>query len=343
MKVLCIVWGPFGFRMDELAELVNGKRISITLLYGSRYFAPIRYIALFIRTILLLFIERPDIIFAQNPPIFCPLTCLLYSKLTGKKIIVDHHSIWSVKTVQSGFVSKIIQLLERFVSISSDVNTVPHFFWASKLNEMHARRIIIIHDFVKRSKYDRDDKIRAKYCKSEILAIAPHGGHPLERIENEIFAASRFNDLTLLVTGPEEKIKGRLAKIKLPSNVIYLGLLDRDEYERLKASCDFAICITDEPYTLSHVLFEFAACSLPIISSRQAVVEELFANSILYTEDSSTRSIAKSIEQFINDADMIKEYRKRIREKYDELMRMRENEERILINAIHKSISVSKS
>ncbi|TLX93750.1 MAG: glycosyltransferase family 4 protein, partial [Thaumarchaeota archaeon] len=99
--------------MDELAEVVGGKRVSMTILYGPRYFAPLRYVTLFLKTLLLLLSERPGVVYAQNPPVFCPLTCLIYSRLAGKRLLVDHHSVWQLKTV-GGLVGRVIGFLERF-------------------------------------------------------------------------------------------------------------------------------------------------------------------------------------------------------------------------------------
>ena len=44
-KKVLLCWAPFGFRADELAGAIGAERVSITLLYGPRYFAPIRYLA----------------------------------------------------------------------------------------------------------------------------------------------------------------------------------------------------------------------------------------------------------------------------------------------------------
>src|SRR2546427_9620783 len=122
MLSLFLLWGPFGFRMDELAEVVGGKRVSMTILYGPRYYAPLRYVALFLKTLILLLRERPGVVYAQNPPIFCPLTCLIYSRLARKKLLVDHHSVWQLKTV-GGPLGRGIGFLERVVSATSYANS----------------------------------------------------------------------------------------------------------------------------------------------------------------------------------------------------------------------------
>jgi glycosyltransferase involved in cell wall biosynthesis len=322
--------------MDELAEAIEGRRVSMTVLYGPRFLAPLRYLALFIKTLILLFQEHPKIVYAQNPPAFCPFTCLIYCRVTGSRLIIDHHSVWRVKTLGNGPIPRLIGLLERLVAQAADANTAPHESWAAELKRVKAK-CEVIHDFVEKSKYERDERIREKYAKTRLIAISSHGGHPLERIETEALAAGLVDELTLLITGPTEKLSARLSRIKLPSNVKYLGFLERDEYERIKASSDFAINITDEPLTLSHVLFEYAASSLPIISSRQRVVEEIFGDSILYAYSLDVKEVYKKIQTF-SDAGMIQDYRNKIMKKYDELTLKRRAELRKLEQLIYGSL-----
>ena len=329
MKILCLVWGPFGFRADELAEAVGAERVSITFLYGPRYFAPIRYVALFFKTLLILFQRRPDVVYAQNPPVFCSLTCLLYCGLTGKKLVVDHHSIWRIKTLGGGPVSRVIGFLEAVVSRAAQGNTAPHRFWAEKLTEMGATRVLVVHDFVERNPNVRDEALRRGFTELPVIAVCSHGGHPLERIETEASGVGQVGTVALLITGPREKLEHRLAERDLPANVKYLGFLPRQTYESLKASADMAINITDEPFTLSHVLLEYAASSLPIVSSRQDVLEDFFGDALLYTDSSQADEVAAKVRLMLRE-DVRAEYRARIERWYDGLSSARRAELRQL-------------
>lgn len=315
--MLCLAWAPFGHRMDELAEIVGGVRVSLTVLYGPRYLAPIRYLALTFWTLLVLFVRAPDVVYAQNPPVFCPLASLLYCRMANARLVIDHHSIWSVKTFGNSLLSRAIGMLERFVARAAHANTVPHAVWGRMLEEMNARNVGVIHDFVRKNRHARDDSIRKRYSLGRIMAIASHGGHPLERIEEEAAAVALNGSVTLLVTGPPEKLRHRIGE-RLPANVRYLGLLEREEYEKLKASADFAVNVTDEPYTLSHVLFEYAASSIPVISTRQTVVEQVFGDSLLYVDSSRVQDVADRIFDFTKD-DIRRLYTDRILRKYAEL------------------------
>jgi glycosyltransferase involved in cell wall biosynthesis len=265
------------------------------------------------------------VVYAQNPPVFCPLTCLLYCRLAGAKLIIDHHSIWKVKTLGRGPLSRAIGALEGFVSRAADGNTAPHRFWAEQLSAMGARNVLVVHDFVEKNPYPRDDALRMSFASEPLIAISSHGGHPLERMEAEAAAVGIVGSVALLITGPKAKLEGRLSSASLPANVRYLGFLERETYERLKASADFALNITDEPYTLSHVLLEFMASSLPMISSRQEVLEDFFGDSLLYTDSSAPAEVAEKVRLFL-DASNRKEYRLRVERRFGELRSAREVE-----------------
>jgi glycosyltransferase involved in cell wall biosynthesis len=338
MRVYSILWGPFGDRADELAEAVGAERASITLLYGPRYFAPIRYLALFFRTLLLLAQKRPDVVYAQNPPIFCPLTCLLYCRIAGARLVIDHHSIWSVKTLGGRSpLSRGIAFLEGVVSRAADANTAPHSMWARMLMKMGARDVLVYHDYVPRNGRRPDEALRRRMAEGPILAISSHGGHPLERLEVEAAAVGldREAGVSLVISGPREKLERRFAALSLPPNVRYAGFLEREVYESLKASADFAINITDEPYTLSHVLFEFAASSLPMISSKEPVVEELFGDSLLYA-DSTVEDVAEKVRQLCSGQARA-EWAARVGRKQGELAAMHEEE----VSALRQLLSRS--
>ncbi len=326
MRILCLSWAPFGHRMDELSDAVGGRRVSLTVLYGPRYFAPVRYIVLFFWTLLRLVSDDPEVVYAQNPPVFCPLSCLLYCRVMGKRLIIDHHALWHVKTLGDGAVSRTIGFLEKFVSTFAYANTAPHSVWSGGLMRLGAKRVEVIHDYVAKNPFSRDETARKRYSGGGPMVIASHGGHPLERIEAEISAASKVPAITLLITGPEEKLRGRLSRLRLPANARYLGLLPIDEYLRLKASCDFALNITDEPYTLSHVLFEYAASSLPVVSSRQPVVEAVFGDSILYVAGPAPHEVAAQLAALSRDTALLSSFREKAKSKYLELTEMRDAE-----------------
>jgi glycosyltransferase involved in cell wall biosynthesis len=250
---------------------------------------------------------------------------MFYCSLTGTRLVVDHHSIWRIKTLGSGPVSKAIGFLEGVVARAAAGNTAPHRFWGEKLSAMGATNVLVVHDFVGRNPNPRDEPLRRSFTSRATIVICSHGGHPLERIEAEASGVGQVATVELLITGPKEKLERRLSERELPENVRYLGFLPRQTYESLKASADMAVNVTDEPYTLSHVLLEYAASSLPTISSRQEVLEDFFGDALLYTDSSDPEEIAKKV-RLMQEAAVRDEYRVRITRWYEGLSASRQGE-----------------
>ncbi len=219
----------------------------------------------------------------------------------------------------------MIGFLEGVVSRSADGNTTPHRFWADRLRAMGARNVLVVHDFVERNPNARDEALRRGFTDRPMVAICSHGGHPLERIEAEASGVGQVPSVELLITGPKEKLEHRLSGRDLPANARYLGFLPRQTYESLKASADMAVNITEEPYTLSHVLLEYAASALPIVSSRQEVLEEFFGDALLYTDSVDADEIARKVRMLLDNG-VRDEYRRRTVRWYDRLAASRQSE-----------------
>ena len=330
-RVLCLVWAPYSARMTEISAEIGGKKEIFTFFYGHMYLAPFRYALLFLKTTLLLARERPDVIYAQNPSIFCPLSCLPYCKIMRKKLVIDHHAVWSMKTISSGILGRAIRKLEIFVVLRTYANTTPHPLWARELEKMGARNVLTVFDYATTSLVERDERLRSKYSKGmKFIALAPHGGHPLERIEIETQAARSVDQLMLLLSGPPSKLRTRISRIDLGSNVHYIGYLGVDEFEKLKASIDIGLSITDEPYTISHSLLEFAASSIPTISSDQEAVRLLFGDSLMYVKSSKEEEVRTAIESMIKNPKTLLDYKDRIKQRQAELQNRRKEEIKVL-------------
>ncbi len=327
MKIACLVWAPFSDRMDELAKAVGGQRKNIQLGYLPRYLAPLKYVLFFAMTQAFLFRQRPRIVYAQNPPVFCPMACIPYCKITHSRLVVDHHNIWSVKVFGGSRTSRPFRLLERLMGLFADVNTVPHSVWKDGLERLSYRRVIMVHDYVESNPYPRDEALRGRLSSSNTIGIASgHQGLPQERVEAEALAAEAVDGLTLVITGPPARLAPRIRALGELHNVRYLGYLRKGDYEKTKASCDFALNITDEPYTVNHVLFEYAAVPLPTISTRREVIEAVFGDALLYVDESGAASVAEKLRLLCSSPAMLQEYRARMAAKFSELSESRKSE-----------------
>lgn len=123
---------------------------------------------------------------------------------------------------------------------------------------------------------------------------------PKERLDLGVWAAELANLLSkgkvfLKVTGkPEQLIQKWKALGPVSPCVEFVGYLPRDEYDGLLASADFGLNITDEVNTVNHCLYEYNAHLLPTVSSRSPEIEQVFGDSLIYTEN-NVRTVADAI------------------------------------------------
>ncbi len=332
----CIAWAPFSDRLDELSAAIGGRRKNFDFGYLPKYAAPLKYLAYSLMTLAYLADERPDVVYAQNPPPFCPLACVPYSRVTGARLIVDHHNLWNVKGFGGSVVSPFVRALEAAVGRAADANTVPHAVWRDELASMGARRVLTVHDHVARNAFARSEELRRELTGGRgLLGVASgHQGVPLERVESEARAAESVQGVTLAVTGPPSRLAPRIGALGPLRNVRFLGYLPKPRYEELKASCDFGLTVSDEPHTVNHVLFEYAAASLPTVSSRRKEIEAVFGDSLVYVDSSDPKEVAERLAWLTGDAGRLADYRARMAARFSYLSERRESELAALVRAV---------
>ena len=104
MKRTFIAWAPYHRRSELLAQYFNASMHFVFSGQSGRLLKPpvkylaqalkatVRYPRLAWQTWRVLRDERPDVIFVQNPPIFCVLLAYFYSRRYGARFIIDSHT-----------------------------------------------------------------------------------------------------------------------------------------------------------------------------------------------------------------------------------------------------------
>src|SRR3989442_13572824 len=147
-RPLLVAWAPFSPTLIEVGSLVEGRVVFLSILFGRKLAAPLRYTLLALRTLYLLGREKPKVVLAQNPPIFLPLLLVLAKRFYNFRLIVDHHAVWSMKTLRQPFLSQGISAFEAFVSRRADANMSPNNNWTRELRARGATDAFTYHDFI---------------------------------------------------------------------------------------------------------------------------------------------------------------------------------------------------
>ena len=304
---LLVAWAPFSPTLVEVGSLVGGRVVFLNVLFGKKLAAPLRYMFLALRTLSLLGRERPRIVLAQNPPIFLPLLLVLARPLYRFRVVVDHHAVWSLKTLRQPFLSQGIGAIEAFVSKKANANMSPNNNWTRELRSRGATDAFTYHDFIPQPTTTTKNRSQASEWASfplpphRFLVIAGHGGHPQELLEEEVAAISGLDDYLLVITGKREKLGHRIARIKAPSNVIYPGYLNDAHYESLKRNADVALSLSTELNTVPHAIHEYLAYGIPTIVLKDPLLRSLFDGAIVEVDDARPETVRRTMTRITED------------------------------------------
>lgn len=328
-RPLLIAWAPFSPTLVEVGSLVSGRVVFLNILFGKKLAAPLRYAFLALRTLSLLGRQRPRVVLAQNPPIFLPILLVLTKPLYRFKLIIDHHAIWSIKTLRQPLLSQGIAALERFASTRADSNMSPNNNWTRELRARGATDAFTYHDFIPKptTTIRKDHEWTANPLPPHhYLVIAAHGGHPQELLEEEIAAVSGLQDYLLVITGKREKLGHRIARLGPRSNVIYPGYLDDASYEALKRSADVALSLSTEINTVPHAIHEYLAYGIPTIVLKDSLLRSLFDAAIVEIDDARPETVRTALKRVTEDSIVRSQLRKNRDRNYEQRSEMYKNE-----------------
>jgi len=328
---LLVAWAPFSPTLVEVGALVGGRVVFLNVLFGKKLAAPLRYALLALRTLSLLGRERPRVVLAQNPAIFLPLLLVLAKPFYKFRLVVDHHAVWSMKTLRQPFLSQGIAVLEAFVAKRADANMSPNNNWTKELVARGATDAFTYHDFIPQPTVTKSRSQASQWAPFPLpphrfLVIAGHGGHPQELLKEEVAAIRGLDSYILVITGKREKLAHRIAKLKPPSNLIYPGYLDDAHYEALKKNADAALSLSTELNTVPHAIHEYLAYGIPTIVLKDPLLRSLFDGSIVEIDDVRPETVRTALKRVTEDSVFLADLRKSMARNYEQRSKMYEDE-----------------
>jgi len=317
--------------MRDIAYLTEGSEWNQSLFYRVKPLAPIRYLLQGLVTTFKLLRRKPLIVIAQNPPVFAPLACLFYRRLTKTRLVVDHHCIWSEKTITYPIARNFIRLFEKVVVRLVDLNLTPNPIWTQRVLSLGAKKATTLIDFVDSGRWDqsREDE-RTTLGGGPMLVVAPCGGHPLEHPEILIEAMRNIDNAVLIVTGDEKLAKRLKASLKEhpQENVVITGYLSESKYAQLIRTCTAVANISDEPNTIPYFIYEAISTGRPVISSDNPAIRSIFDNYILIVPKNTPELVRKVLLDALGD---FKKYSALSKEIYSQVEAMRRHQESDLL------------
>jgi glycosyltransferase involved in cell wall biosynthesis len=266
-----VAWAPYSRRSEMFARELGGPLHCIHYLKFRRPpYAPFKYVLQAIKTLRVLFAERPRAVHVQNPPFVCGLVVALYCRLARARFVVEYH------TAAFGRAWRFALPAQKLVAREAAANIVTDEHWAQLVRSWGGRAIVMYDAFL--------DLPRGEpYLVSGSRTVAFLGTFaPDEPLEAFLEAAELLPEVNFYVTGDTSKADAAQLR-RAPSNVTFTGFLDPNgAYLGLLRAVDAAVVLTTRDHTLQLAGCEAIAVGKPLVTSDFEYLRVLFEQGAMF-------------------------------------------------------------
>lgn len=249
----------------------------------------VRYPYLMLKTLRLLVRYRPRLLFAQNPSVVLSLSVVILRVLFRFRVIVDAHNE-GVKPFYSH--QNWLLPIYAWIQKMTDLTIVTNKQLALQVSS-NGGNPFILQDPLPQVKSSARISLKGKH--NIVFVCTFEKDEPYR----DVVESARFldSDIFIYVTGRYEKAPLDLIQ-KAPSNIVFSGFLQDQDYINLLNSCDAVMDLTLMEDCLVCGAYEAVALGKPIILSDTSALRDYFFIGTIYTEN-APRAIAHAIYQAI--------------------------------------------
>lgn len=270
-----IIWAPFGRRSELLARELGIPAYFIHYLkFQAPLYAPFKYVLQSIKTLWVLFRERPVVVFVQSPPFVCVLVVAIYCSITGARYVIDHHTASFARRWDWALP------LQKLLARRAITNIVTNRHWGARVASWSAPVFILPDPFVSLPE-GQPFAVGPGFSVAFINTFASD-----EPIEAVLDAASQLPDVHFYITGNTNRRPAEFFA-RAPRNVTFTGFLPDAQYFGLLRSVHAVMALTTRDYTLQGGGCEAISLGKPLITSDWPYLRELFARGTVYVPNSS--------------------------------------------------------
>jgi hypothetical protein len=296
-KIIAIVWAPQEARTAMFAKRLNAALFNVHYLqYKRPLVAPIKYVAQWLKTWLILVQQRPRFVYITNPPVFAALCVAMYCAVTRTQYIMDTHSpaLYSRKwgwTVP----------LQRFLSRFALINIVDQARFQDLFKSWGAKAIVLATS-PKDAPPDLKGEVDQQYFDIAVVNTFA-ADEPLDII----LEAARCLPQTVrfFIMGDLKQANPGMVK-SAPPNAIFTDYLWREAYWNRLYTARAVLALTTYPHSLLRGAHDGLMLAKPLIISRQPALIEYFSKGAIYV-DHTADSIVAAVQQAQEQEQQIKQ------------------------------------
>jgi glycosyltransferase involved in cell wall biosynthesis len=268
---LAVSWAPYSRMSDTFARELRGKLYCIHYLrFQSPIHAPLKYILQALRTLQVLFHERPRAVHVQNPPFVCGLVVALYCRLVGARYVLHYHS------AAFGRIWDWALPIQRRLARGAATNIVTNHHWAEIVRSWGGHALVMLDPYLDLPQ-SKPFLVGAGFNVAFVSTFAPD-----EPTEAVLQAAAQLPEAHFYITGNLKKLPANLRALA-PPNVTFTGFLDPyREYPGLLRAADAVMVLTTRDHTLQLGGCEAVAVGKPLITSDWPYLREVFSRGTVY-------------------------------------------------------------
>jgi len=251
--------------------------------YGSTYLTvPFKYLSQAIKTLHILFRERPTTVFVMTPPVAACLPVWIYCLLAGARFVIDAHT--------GAFLDprwKRLLFLHKWFSRRARTTIVTNEFMQRRLREWNCTATIV-----------RDVPV----CFASPATVTLGGACNMtlvstftrdEPIGLFFKAAEQVPEVAFHVTGNYRRAAAAVLDAK-PANVRLTGFLPDADYVGLLLASDAVLSLTTLDHTMQRGAYEAVYLGRPVITSNFDLLRRHFSKGTVHV-DNTVDGIASGI------------------------------------------------
>jgi glycosyltransferase involved in cell wall biosynthesis len=282
-------------RQRRSVELANDFGARLYVLAGSSRDIgnrALRYAMLTVKTVKVLMVERPRIVFAQNPSVVLAALLCALRRVGRYYLCVDRHS--NFKFGESGGVRmRVFQRLSRFTVAHADLTIVTNQHLAHVVNSWGGKAMVL-QDRI--PTLDLAEK-RTLGVGIQVIVISGFGSD--EPVGEVLEAAGVLGaGYRVSFTGDPSGFLRAAGPAEIPSNVAFLGFLNEVDYQTTLASADVVVVLSKKEYLLPCGAYEAMALGKATVLSATETIREYFGDAAVYAE-AKADSIATAVKEAV--------------------------------------------
>jgi len=285
MKTIWIAWEQHR-RTREIAASMKDVQLFALDMNAGRW---IRYPILLLKSLEVLWAQKPDTVIIQNPSMVLALFMVTVGRLFVKNIVVDAHN----EGIRPYYATHHWLLpLYAFVQKRSKLTIVTNASLAREVCK-NGGRPFILEDKIPQIKAAAQVALKGDY--NIVFVCTFEKDEPF----SEVIDSGAYLDpgTCIYITGQYSKLSKEIIT-SAPANIIFTGYLSEQDYKNLLHSCDVVMDLTLMDDCLVCGAYEAVALNKPMILTHTKALKNYFTRGAVYTGNRS-HEIAASVETAI--------------------------------------------